>query len=98
MQSILRYRCNTLWWDVVKVVISHSKEITTDGRSIVGLRRVGHRAILNKTNALGSEGVEDRLNEGHSQEEGTSRRYKGVSQSSLPMRSPYFQAKSGVAG
>src|SRR5260370_587138 len=64
MQSILRCHCDTLWWDDVKAIICHSEEVTTDGRNVVGLGRVGQRAILIKTNTLRSEGIEDRLNGG----------------------------------
>ena len=67
MQNILRCRCDILCWDVVKVIISHSEEVTTDGRNVVGLRRVGQRAILIKANALRSEGIEDRLNAANNQ-------------------------------
>jgi hypothetical protein len=99
MQGILRCHCDTLWWNIEKVIISHSKEVSTDGRSVVGLRRVGHRAILMKANALRSEGIEDRLNGGgHIQEKGTWIRYDGFSRWNLLMRSPCFQAKPGVAG
>ena len=60
----VHYECHsdTLWWDVVEVIISHSPKVTPDGRSVVGLGRMGQRAILIKTNTLRSEGIEDRLN------------------------------------
>jgi hypothetical protein len=70
MQNMLRCRCDRLCWDVVQVVICHSPEVTTDGRNIVGLGRVGHSVILIKTNALRRELIEGRLKGGHSQEEG----------------------------
>lgn len=57
-----------LCWDVIKVVIPHSPEVTTDRRNIVGLRRVCHRTILIKTNALLGKGIEFGLNERMRQE------------------------------
>jgi hypothetical protein len=58
------YECrrDTLWWDVIEVIITHSKEVATDRGNIIGLRRVGHRTILSKTNALRGEDIEFRLN------------------------------------
>ena len=68
---MLQCRCDRLCWDVVQIVVCHSPEVTTDGRNIVGLGRVGHSVILIKTNALRRELIEGRLNGGHNQEEGT---------------------------
>ena len=59
---MLRWCCDTLCWDVVQVVISHSPEVTTDGRNVVGLGRVGYGEVLIKTNALRSKFIEGRLN------------------------------------
>lgn len=53
---------DTLWWDVIQIIITHSPEVPTDRRNVVRLRRVGQGTILVKTNALRSEGIEFRLN------------------------------------
>jgi hypothetical protein len=58
-----------LRWDVVKAIIPHSPKATTDSRNIVWLGRVGHCAILSKTNSLLGELVEDRLGGGTSRDE-----------------------------
>ena len=58
------YECHRdkLWWNVIEVIITHSKEVATDRGDIIGLRRVGHCTILSKTNALRGEDIEFGLN------------------------------------
>jgi hypothetical protein len=45
----------------IKAISSHSEEVITDGHDMVGLGRVGQRAILIKTNPLRSEVIEVEL-------------------------------------
>jgi hypothetical protein len=63
MKSVIRFHWDILWWDVIEVVIAHPKEIPTDRRNVVGLRKVGHGTILSKTNTLRGEDIEFRLSE-----------------------------------
>jgi hypothetical protein len=70
MKSISRSHWDILRWDVIEVIITHSKEVPTDGRSIVGLRGVSHGTILIQTNTLCGEGIEFRLSETNGQDMG----------------------------
>lgn len=89
---------DTLWWDVIQIIITHSPEVPTDRRNVVRLRRVGQRTILVKTNALRSEGIEFRLNGRISWIGGKRKELGGVGvlQWNLPLKSLCFQAKSRV--
>jgi len=48
---------------VIEIIITHSPEVSTGGRNVVWLRRVGHRTILRKANTLRGEVIEFRLKE-----------------------------------
>ena len=46
---------DSLWWDVIEVIIGKTPKVTTDYGHVVGLRGMGHGIILIEKNALTGE-------------------------------------------
>jgi hypothetical protein len=52
---IVRLIGDSLWWDVIEIIIPNAPKVTTSCRHVIGLRGMGQGIILIEKNALACE-------------------------------------------